>query len=54
MCSRGTYLVPNWHAAPLPVYLVYAYARFYPARLRLFLEAMRGGMPGLVGMRAVG
>ena len=22
MCSRGTYLVPNWHAAPLPVYLL--------------------------------
>ena len=48
------HLVPNWHAAPLPVYLVYPYARFYPARLRLFLEAMRGAMPGLVGMRAVG
>ena len=48
------HLVPNWHAAPLPVYLVYPYARFYPARLRLFFEAMRGAMPGLVGMRAVG
>ena len=46
------HLVPNWHAAPLPVYLVYPYARFYPARLRLFLEAMRGAMPGLVGIRA--
>ncbi|KQO30275.1 LysR family transcriptional regulator [Acidovorax sp. Leaf84] len=48
------HLVPTWHASPLPVYLVYPYARFYPARLRLFLEAMRGAMPGLVGMRAVG
>lgn len=48
------HLAPNWYAAPLPVYLVYPYARFYAARLRLFLEAMRGAMPGLVGMRAVG
>lgn len=48
------HLVRKWHAAPLPVYLVYPYARFYPARLRLFLEAMRGAMPGLVGMRVVG
>lgn len=47
------HLVPTWHAAPLPVYLVYPYARFYPARLRLFLEGMRGAMPGLVGMRGV-
>lgn len=48
------HLVPTWQAPPLPVYLVYPYARFYPARLRLFLEAMRGAMPGLVGMRGVG
>jgi len=48
------HLVPTWQAAPLPVYLVYPHARFYPARLRLFLEAMRGAMPGLVGMRGAG
>ncbi|RYF20482.1 MAG: LysR family transcriptional regulator, partial [Comamonadaceae bacterium] len=40
------HLVPTWVAAPLPVYLVYPHARFYPARLRVFLEGMRGAMPG--------
>ncbi|CAN7443286.1 LysR family transcriptional regulator [Acidovorax sp. LjRoot129] len=48
------HLVPTWQAAPLPVYLVYPHARFYPARLRLFLEGMREAMPGLAGMRGVG
>lgn len=48
------HLVPAWQAAPLPVYLVYPHARFYPARLRWFLEAMRAAMPGLVGMRVAG
>lgn len=47
------HLVPTWGAAPLPVYLVYPHARFYPARLRVFLEGMRGAMPGLVGMKGV-
>lgn len=46
------HLVPTWQAAPLPVYLVYPPARFYPAKLRVFLEAMRGAMPHLAGMRA--
>ncbi len=46
-------LAPDWEAAPLPVYLIHPYARFYPARLRLFLQAMRAAMPGLTGMRAV-
>jgi len=45
------HLVPTWQAAPLPVYLVYPHARFYPARLRRFLEAVRGAMPGMGGMR---
>lgn len=34
-------LAPHWRAAPLPVYLVYPYARFYPAKLRRFTEMMR-------------
>lgn len=46
------HLAPTWHAAPLPVYLVYPHARFYPARLRLFIELMRARMPKLVGMHA--
>ncbi|TDR82698.1 LysR family transcriptional regulator [Paludibacterium purpuratum] len=34
-------LVPEWQAAPLPVSLVYPYARFYPARLRRFIDLIR-------------
>lgn len=35
------HLLPDWQAAPLPVSLVYPYARFYPARLRRFIELIR-------------
>lgn len=35
------HLLPDWQAAPLPVSLVYPYARFYPARLRRFVELIR-------------
>ena len=34
-------MAPRWRAAPLPVYLVYPQARFYPARLRRFLDVIR-------------
>jgi DNA-binding transcriptional LysR family regulator len=47
-------LVPDWQAAPLPVYLVYPQARFYPAKLRRFIDLMRVRIPPLFGMRAVG
>ena len=40
-------LLPKWQAEPLPMFLVYPYARFYPARLRLFIEAIRQAMPKL-------
>ncbi len=43
--GRLLHLVPDWNASPLPVYLVYPHARYYPARLRLFLETMRATMP---------
>ncbi|MCY1059918.1 hypothetical protein OV142_32840 [Nannocystis sp. SCPEA4] len=33
--------MPSWRAAPLPVWLVYPYAQFYPARLRRFVEAVK-------------
>lgn len=49
--GRLVHLAPQWCAAPLPVYLVYPHARFYPARLRRFVEAMREAMPAVVGMR---
>jgi DNA-binding transcriptional LysR family regulator len=44
-------LLPDWQPAPLPVHLVYPWARYYPARLRMFLQLMREVMPGLSGMR---
>lgn len=45
------HVLPEWQAAPLPVWLVYPYGRYYPARLRKFLDLMREVMPGLMGMR---
>jgi len=39
--GRLLQLAPEWCAPPLPVYLVYPHARFYPARLRLFIETIR-------------
>ncbi|WP_436856828.1 LysR family transcriptional regulator [Citrobacter tructae] len=44
-------LVADWQAAPLPVHLVYPWARYYPTRLRKFLELMKQVMPELAGMR---
>ncbi|MDQ8020422.1 MAG: LysR family transcriptional regulator [Moraxellaceae bacterium] len=37
-------LTPDWQAAPLPVYVVYPHAAFYPAKLRSFVEVMRGAL----------
>jgi len=34
-------LVPDWQAPAIPVHLIYPYARFYPAKLRRFVEMMR-------------
>jgi len=39
--GRLVHLAPPWRAAPLPVWLVYPQARFYPARLRRFLDTIR-------------
>lgn len=39
--GRLVQLVPAWAAPPLPVQLIYPYARFYPARLRRFLEVIK-------------
>lgn len=41
---RLVQLMPEWCAPPLPVYLVYPHARFYPARLRLFIDTIRNMM----------
>jgi DNA-binding transcriptional LysR family regulator len=48
--GRLVHLAPDWRAPSLPVYLLYPYARFYPARLRLFLDAMRAAMPAIAGV----
>lgn len=49
--GRLTRLLPEWQPAALPVHLVYPWSRYYPARLRRFLEMMREVMPEIVGMR---
>ena len=46
------HIAPEWSALPLPVYLVYPQARFYPARLRAFADIFRAHMPTLSGVRA--
>ena len=43
--GRLVHLVPEWRAAPLPMYLLYPAARFHPARLRRFVELMRERIP---------
>ncbi len=51
--GRLVQLLPQWQAPALPVYLLYPWARYYPARLRRFLELMKTVMPELAGMRQV-
>ncbi|MCZ2499052.1 LysR family transcriptional regulator [Xylophilus sp. Kf1] len=46
--GRLVHLLPDWQAAPLPMYLVYPHARFYPARLRRFLEIIREAVPASI------
>lgn len=42
--GRLLHLLPEWHAAPLPMYLLYPYAQFYPAKLRRFAEVVRADL----------
>ncbi|MGV2287999.1 LysR family transcriptional regulator [Trinickia sp. YCB016] len=42
------HLVPDWRAPPLPLYLTYPHAQFYPSRLVRFVEMMREVVPGIV------
>lgn len=42
-------LAPRWQAAPLPIYLTYPHAQFYPSRLVRFVEMMREVVPTIVG-----
>ncbi len=43
------HILPHWGAKPLPVYLIYPYASYYPARLMKFLALIRKVMPQLSG-----
>ncbi|WP_435930012.1 LysR family transcriptional regulator [Dryocola sp. BD613] len=45
------HVLADWQAAPLPIYLLYPYASYYPARLRKFIDLMKEVMPGLTGTR---
>ena len=49
--GRLILLLPEWQPTALPVHLVYPWSRYYPARLRRFLEMMKQVMPGIAGMR---
>ncbi|QDY43359.1 LysR family transcriptional regulator [Candidatus Pantoea soli] len=46
-------LLPAWQAPPLPVWLTYPWASYYPARLRHFFAMIRDVMPQLTGTRPV-
>ena len=48
--QRGelVHVLPQWQAASLPIYLIYPYANYYPARLRTFLSLMQDVMSDIV------
>jgi DNA-binding transcriptional LysR family regulator len=48
--GRLLQLTPDWQAAPLPIHLIYPPARFYPARLRRFIDIMRVAVPQAFGI----
>lgn len=52
--GRLVELLPEWQVAALPVHLVYPWARYYPTRLRKFLDLMREVMPKIAGMQLPG
>jgi len=43
--GRLVQLTPQWCASPLPAWLLYPYARFYPAKLRRFADTLRRAPP---------
>jgi len=42
--GKLVHLAPDWAAPALPIYLVYPHARFYPAKLSRFLDAVRNAV----------
>ena len=49
--GRLLHLTPDWQAEARDVSIVYPYARFYPARLRMFIDIMRKMIPHVIGDR---
>lgn len=47
--GRLLHLAPQWQAPALPMYLIYQYSHFYPARLQRFVEVLRKGLAELMG-----
>lgn len=50
--GRLVRVAPAWQAAPLPIYLLYPYAPYYPARLRHFIDFMRQVLPQITELPA--
>lgn len=47
--KRLIQIAPKWQATPLPVYLIYPHAQFYPSRLLRFVALMREAVPVAMG-----
>lgn len=52
--GRLVHLLPEWQADPLPVWLTYPWASYYPARLRHFFAMIKQMVPNLAGARPTG
>jgi DNA-binding transcriptional LysR family regulator len=48
--GKLVHVLPEWQAIALPVYLVYPYSSYYPARLRTFIAMIRDVLPKLAGI----
>jgi len=49
--GRLSQLTPQWQAPPLPSWLTYPWASYYPARLQHFFSMIKAVMPQLAGTR---
>lgn len=49
--GRLIQLTPEWQAPPLPIWLTYPWASYYPARLTQFFTMIKDVMPTLAGTR---
>lgn len=43
--GKLVHVLPEWQAVALPIYLVYPYSSYYPARLRTFIVMIREVVP---------